>query len=449
MTHMKILSSRIPFVLLAGDVVAFIIGLYLTLLFRYGLGLSFSIVASHALPFALLFVVWILVFFIFGLYEKRSIVLRNTLLTTLFRAQIVNALLAITFFYFIPFFSITPKTNLFLYVLLSSSVIMWWRFNGYYLTGVKKREDAIIIGGGEEVMELKREVNANEHYALRFISSIDVDALSSIDFQKEVVEKVYSEEISVIVVDLHNPKVEAILPTLYNLIFSRVRFIDMHKVYEDVFNRVPLSLIRESWFLENISTAPKVVYDTLKRLMDITLASILAIPSLILFPFVALAIKLDDGWKIFICQNRIGKNGGKISIYKFRTMNVDDSGKWLSGGDARITRVGAFLRKSRIDELPQLWNVIKGDISLIGPRPDIYDLGVKLGKDIPYYAIRNVITPGLSGWAQIEQIKPPQSFEETKLRLAYDFFYIKNRSFLLDLKIALRTVKTLLSRVGL
>ncbi len=449
MTHMKILSSRIPFVLLLGDVVAFIIGLYLTLLFRYGYGLNSVTIFNHVLPFSFLFIVWILVFFISGLYEKRSIVLRNTLLSVLIKAQVVNALLAIVFFYFIPFFAITPKTNLFLYIVLSSLVIIWWRFNGYYLTGVKKREDAIIIGGGEEVVELKREVNANENYALRFISSIDVDALSSIDFQKEVVEKVYSEEISVIVVVLHNPKIESVLPTLYNLIFSRVRFIDMHKVYEDVFNRVPLSLIRESWFLENISTAPKIVYDSIKRISDIVLASILAIPSALLFPFVSLAIKLDDGGDILISQNRIGKNNGQIRIYKFRSMKVNDGGKWLTDGDERVTRIGKFLRKSRIDELPQLWNVIKGDISLIGPRPDIYDLGVKLGKDIPYYAIRNVITPGLSGWAQIEQIKPPQSFEETRLRLAYDFFYIKNRSLLLDLKIALRTVKTLLSRLGL
>lgn len=116
--------------------------------------------------------------------------------------------------------------------------------------------------------------------------------------------------------------------------------------------------------------------------------------------------------------------------------------------DKRITRVGSFLRKSRIDELPQLWNVLRGDISLIGPRPDIYDLGQELAHNIPYYTVRSTIKPGLSGWAQISQDLPPQSLEETKLRLAYDLYYVKNRSIVLDGQIIIKTIRTLLSRGG-
>jgi exopolysaccharide biosynthesis polyprenyl glycosylphosphotransferase len=423
--------------------------LAIALFIRYGDSLSWYIVSDHVLPFSVLFVLWCVVFFVYGLYEKRSVILRNSLFSTLIQSQIWNALIAVVFFYFIPFVGIAPKTNLFLHIVISSLIIFWWRSRGYYFFGSKKREEAFLIAGGSDAEELKREVNASENYNIRFVSSVDVNGLEQLDFQGEILKKIYADEISVIVVDLHNPKVEKILPSLYNLIFSQVRFIDMNKVYEDIFDRVPLSLIKENWFLENISTAPKFVYDSMKRVMDILIAGLLGVVVIPFFPFVVLAIKIEDGGDAFISQKRIGKNNSLINIFKFRSMNISDGGKWVSDGDNRITKVGSFLRKSRIDELPQLWNVIKGDMSLIGPRPDIYDLGMKLSKEIPYYTIRSIIKPGLSGWAQIRQDLPPQSLEETKMRLSYDFYYIKNRSFLLDLKIALKTIKTLLSRMGI
>ena len=128
----------------------------------------------------------------------------------------------------------------------------------------------------------------------------------------------------------------------------------------------------------------------------------------------ALAIKIEDGGPVFITQERFGSGNRIIKILKFRTMKTSDGGIWLTEGDSRITKTGAFLRKLRIDELPQLWSVINGDLSLIGPRPDIVDLGKKLMREIPYYNVRYLIKPGLSGWAQIKQDFPPQSVEETK-----------------------------------
>jgi lipopolysaccharide/colanic/teichoic acid biosynthesis glycosyltransferase len=122
---------------------------------------------------------------------------------------------------------------------------------------------------------------------------------------------------------------------------------------------------------------------------------------------------------------------------------------WLPVSENKVTRIGHFLRKSRIDELPQALSIIKGDMSLIGPRADIIDLGKRLAGEIPYYSIRTVVTPGLTGWAQINQEKPPQSVEETKTRLTYDLFYIKHRSVMLDFVITLRTLKTILSREGM
>jgi lipopolysaccharide/colanic/teichoic acid biosynthesis glycosyltransferase len=280
------------------------------------------------------------------------------------------------------------------------------------------------------------------------VLSINLDTTSAEEAQRLLSEMVSNGDVSAIVVDFYDAKAQAILPELYKLLFSKVRFVDMHKVYEDVFGRVALSLLNHSWFLENISAYPKYTYNALKRIMDFFIALGLGLVSILIYPLVYIAIKLDDGGPVFITQERVGRDGAIIRIPKFRSMRSSDKGVWVKEGDDRITRVGRVLRKSRVDELPQLLSVLKGDMSLVGPRPDILALGAELSAQIPYYAMRNIIKPGLSGWAQTRQELPPQSLEETRVRLSYDFYYIKYRSLFLDLKIALQTLATLASRMG-
>jgi len=459
---MKILNRRETLVLFVGDLVAFFLALWIALVFRYGEIPSTSIIFSHSVPFSLLFILWTLVFFIAGLYEKHTLVFKGKLPALILNTQVANSLLAVVFFYLFPFFGITPKTVLAIHLVISFILIVIWRVAVVPRLGFRERERAILIGADtrvseeavrngsakSEMQELKEEVNGNERYNLSFISSVNLEALDGIAFQKEVIEKVYSEGVTSIVIDLKHEKAEAILPSLYNLIFSNVRFLDMYKVYEEVFDRIPLSLVGYNWFLENISFSPHTMYDPLKRGMDVLVASVLGALSLIFYPFVILAIKIEDGGPVFIMQERIGQGNRMVNLWKFRSMRGSDAGKWVTEEDNRITRVGRILRKTRIDELPQLWNILRGDLSLIGPRPDIVGLGKKLAQELPYYTVRNLIKPGLSGWAQIKQDIAPQSLEETRERLAYDLYYLKNRSFILDLIIALKTVKTLLSRTG-
>ncbi|GMU74426.1 MAG: sugar transferase [Candidatus Campbellbacteria bacterium] len=447
--HMgKIVNRWEPLVLFLGDVLFLYFSLWLTLALRWFEFPTGNLFENHIQPFTIIFALWIIAFFIAGLYDKHTTFLKKQIPTIIFNAQLINSGLAILFFYLIPYFGITPKTTLFIFLVVSFVCIVLWRRYSLMLFDAPDRQSALLIGSGPEMDQLKREVNANSRYGIYFVSSLDLSDVSNTDFQKEIVERVYADRITTIVVDTKHDNVEQILPKLYNLIFSDVRFVDMHRVYEDIFDRVPLSLVQYSWFLENISTYPKYVYSMFKRLMDICISIPLSLVSAVLFPFVYLAIRFDDGGPTFIIQERVGKDNKLIKIPKFRTMHTSDRGVWVKENDDRITRVGKVLRKTRIDELPQLLSVIKGDLSLVGPRPDIYDLGMKLSKEIPYYTVRNIIKPGLSGWAQIKQKLPPQSLEETKIRLAYDFYYIKNRSFFLDLKIALKTVATLLSRAG-
>lgn len=442
------LNRREPIILFIGDLIAFSVALWVALAVRYGAIPSADLLSRHWAPFSTLFLLWTFVFFVAGLYEKHTLVFKGKLPSLILNTQVANSLLAVVFFYLIPSFGITPKIVLAVYLVISFLLVVLWRMFLVPHFGFRHRENAILIGAGEEMEELRKEMNGNERYNLTFVSSVDLNQLDGIAFQEEVVKKVYSEGVTSIVIDLKHDKAAAILPALYNLIFSNVRFLDMYKVYEEVFDRIPLSLVGYNWFLENISFSPHTMYDTLKRMMDVAIAGALGIVSLIVYPFVIIAIKLEDNGPVFITQERIGQGNRIIKLWKFRSMDRGDYTKWVTEGDNRITRVGRFLRKSHIDEFPQFWNVVRGDLSLIGPRPDLVALGKKLANELSYYTVRNLIKPGLSGWAQIKQDIIPQSLEETRERLAYDLYYLKNRSFILDLTIALKTMKTLLSRTG-
>ncbi len=449
---MSFLNRKEPLILLLGDLGSFIVALWLSLLIRNLEVPSREFFLTHLLPFSILFIVWIFVFYVSGLYEKHTTILKSKLPSILASTQLVNSALAVAFFYLIPFFGITPKIVLFIYLFVSLGLVLSWRIYGYFIIGRGHPNSAILIGSGDEMRELLEEVNNNPIYNLRFVSSVDLNRADEKGFWDEIVSRIYSENVSVVAIDLANENVEPVLPHLYNLIFSKISFVDMHKIYEDIFDRVPLSLLKYNWFLENISTEPRITYDAYKRLMDIAISLPLTLLSLVFYPFVWLAIKLDDGGSIFVRQERIGRRGQIISLFKFRSMerndlNLDSD----THTENKITRVGKFLRDTRIDELPQLWSVLKGEMSLIGPRPELPSGVTHYMKEIPYYNVRHLIKPGLSGWAQIYQEKHPHhgiDVSETATKLSYDLYYIKNRSLLLDMKIALRTIKTLISIAG-
>jgi lipopolysaccharide/colanic/teichoic acid biosynthesis glycosyltransferase len=321
---------------------------------------------------------------------------------------------------------------------------------------------AVLIADGEEAIELVDEVNNNPRYSYHFLRIIDQKTANATpDFSQKLLDLIHREKIEVIVADPHATYVEQVLPNIFQMTFEQfeITFFNFYNMYESTFDRVPLSALRYDWFLAHVSQSKSILYNTVKRLLDIVGAVILGVIFLLLLPFIALAIRLEGRGEIFITQERLGQYNRRIRVYKLRTMTANQaaSSTWTTEDTKRgntITRVGAFLRKTSIDEVPQVWNILKGEMSLIGPRNDILGLAERLAKEIPYYAIRNFVKPGVSGWAQTHQHYmgdniSPQSLEETQMRLAYDLYYVKNKSLLLDLEIALRTVKTLLSRFGI
>jgi len=229
--------------------------------------------------------------------------------------------------------------------------------------------------------------------------------------------------------------------------------LSVAQMIEEVEERLPLSLHRE-YSLESWSTTPitaHVISIRLKRAMDILgaliLTGVLALPAAI----AALATRLSDGGPALYSQRRVGQGGHLFNIYKIRSMIIDaekTSGPvWSATNDSRITRFGSFLRKSRLDEVPQLWNVLTGEMSLVGPRPERPEFTNKLATIIPLYESRHIVKPGLTGWAQV---KYPYgaSVDEALNKLEYDLFYIRNWSLLLDLRILLKTVGVIIFRRG-
>ena len=207
--------------------------------------------------------------------------------------------------------------------------------------------------------------------------------------------------------------------------------------------------------MANLHEQHKKIYDRFRILTDYVLAVFIGIFFIVTFPLVALAIKLNSRGRIFFVQNRIGRQGLVFKVYKYRTMmSLSADGSAETGGpqfaadkDARITSVGKILRLTRLDEIPQFINILKGQMSVIGPRPERPEFVRQLTEKMPYYPLRHLIKPGLTGWAQINNAYYG-TIEENLRKLEYDLFYIKNRSFTLDVAIILRTINTVLRLAG-
>ncbi len=248
----------------------------------------------------------------------------------------------------------------------------------------------------------------------------------------------------------HASKVEA-----EKLVHIRLAGTPVHALsdyYEKHWYKIPVNQIGDDWFLrsQGFSMISSPLSHRLKRVIDIVLALILLVLTLPIVLLAAIAIKATSAGTIFFQQTRVGLQGQNFTIYKLRTMQQDaekDGVQWAQTNDPRITKVGSFLRSSRIDELPQCWNVLKGDMSFVGPRPERPEFTQKLVQDIPYYDLRHLVKPGLSGWAQV-MFPYGASTNDALRKLEYELYYIKNQSFLLDLNIMIRTFMVMFQRLG-
>jgi len=432
------------FLFFVADVAALYAGLFITLLIRYGAGFYGQFLETHVIPFTVVFVLWIIVFYIAGLYDLRR--LRNNLdfVKTLFLCLGVNAALSIALFYLIPAFGIAPKTNLLLFIVVFAVIeVFWRRLLNRAMTFGGAPNAALVIGDDAMAAEIKKTIAENPQLGYALTAEMDEKAAYA---SPEAVKAIARQEgVNLIIIPNKLKHEPALVAALYELFAAGIVVTDLVSFYELIMRKVPLSGVQETWFLENI--AQKVsFYDPLKRASEFVGALALGI---ILLPFelvIAILVAITSRGPVIYKQVRVGEKGKNFTLYKFRTMRVDaekDGAQWAAGrNDTRTTAIGGMLRASHLDELPQLWNIVRGDLSFVGPRPERPEFVAKLADRIPYYEVRLFIKPGVTGWAQINH-RADLTDADVAEKLQYDIYYLKNRSPILDWAIILKTIKTM------
>ncbi|MFZ5559771.1 MAG: sugar transferase [Patescibacteria group bacterium] len=450
------------FILLLGDILILYASLIIALTIRYQ-GFDFDILKTHFFPFSIIYLIWLIIFYIHDLYELDIAKNNIEFSSALIRALIIGGLISIVFFYLAPNFAfgaITPKTNLFLNILVFVVLFYGWRYLFNLVAGsMKIKVNTAIIGYNPQAIELAKEIIKNPQlgYKLKLIiknhekiDKTDLPEIKITEGLKNLKEALEQEKIAVAIVAPEIYQSPDLIQSLFECIRYKIDFVNLSEFYENLTQKVPLAAINQVWFLENISQRNRVLYESFKRIFDLIFASALLIVSLPFWLIIALVIKSESPGPVFYKQIRIGQGGKPFKVIKFRSMIKEaekDGPKMAQENDPRVTKFGRFLRKTRLDELPQLWSVIRGQMSFVGPRAERPEFHQELKAKIPFYQERYLIKPGLSGWAQIKY-GYTSSLEDNFEKIQHDLFYVKNRSFILDLSIILKTINIILRGGG-
>lgn len=372
-------------------------------------------------------------------------------------------LLAYSLLFIIQQESNLPRIGVGAFLLFASILTLSWRMafiRLYKSTGQRRR--VLVIGAGkagQTLAELYRNLGTRSFNIIGFVDDDrqkankvfhGVPVLGTTSHLLNLIE-VY--HISDLVVAINGEIRGAAFQTILDAQERGVDVTRMPLLYEEMTSRVPIHHLESDWIIRSFVDGLYVsgLYLLSKRLLDIIGATVGLIIFLVLLPFLSFAIWLDSGLPIFYSQDRLGKGGVRFKIYKFRSMRTDTEADGLASltteNDPRVTRVGKFLRRSRLDELPQFWSVLRGEMSLVGPRAERPGLVNEYQKQIPFYRARLLVKPGLTGWAQINY-GYVASVTETVIKLEYDLYYIKHRTLTMDMAIILRTISTVLRFIG-
>lgn len=429
------------FIILLGDIIILYGALALTLLIRYGPNYFETSFKAHLKPFSIIFLVWLLAFYLADLYKGKHLRVGLETIQAFVLVIVSSAAVSVILFYLFPsFFKLTPKTNLVIFTLSFGILNFGWRLvlaKIYISSGWRDR--LLIIGDSPIINSVIDYLKRNLQIGYDVISQIK--EISGVKTKHDINKSITANHINAIVVQSHFKKDPEITKVIYRLLSSKIAVMDFAAFYEMIFQKVPLEELEESWFIEKITTR-RHLHDAVKKIVDIGLSLFLLIILLPLIFIIAILTKLSSRQgPVVYKQERMGANNKLFTLYKFGTMRIDQGPLWTLENDKRLTLLGRFLRYSHLDEIPQLYNILKGDISFIGPRPERKELA-ELYQQLPYYEIRHIIKPGLTGWAQLNY-KPSASVEEAKEKLEYDIYYVKNRSLVLDLLILIKTIRLL------
>lgn len=430
------------YIVFLGDAALLYATLALTLLVRYR-ELDPEMLGTHVAAFTPLFAIFLLIFYASRLYDIVSAQSVEAMLLQTFYPLLLGVTVAVVYFYFLGAElpgAIEPRTNLALFFAIFALLFFSWHRFAHRLFGKALIARAVAVGNKTETDKLAGLLREYPEYGYQIVYAADKN-----EWSLNLMRKLIRENgVTTIIAAPHSLKL--FTPHIAELTNLQIDFWNLVPFYETRLERIPLSLVEESWLLEKIVWREPRLSMLVKTATDRALAAGFLAITLPLWPLIALAIKLISEGPVFYAQTRIGCNGKPFTLLKFRTMRRDaelQGPKWADTNDARITPIGKILRKLQLDELPQLWNILKGDMSFVGPRPERPEFAEQLREAIPFYDLRHLVKPGLTGWAQIN-FRYGASIEDAREKLEYDLYYVKNRSLALDLAVMIKTLNVIL-----
>jgi exopolysaccharide biosynthesis polyprenyl glycosylphosphotransferase len=473
--------STWPLLLLAGDVAMFCLSVPIGfMLSRRSLEFPGLLINVFAIPIILMGLTYILVLYVANLYDHYQDFRRRENISQVILSSLIGTVILIIFYTF-PTHQVMGRGFIEWQGVAFVWLLVLWRYLFSALAlPVRLQRNVLIVGGGKGGEAILQAVKSHQNSGLVVAGFLDdnlqktgasIGGAPVLGSTGQLDEIIQQYKIGMVVVAITQEKSPTLLNNLVRLSFTGLQVIDMPSLYEFLTGKLPTDHISDVWILLHSLNRAKLYYRHFKRITDVVLAATgLAItwPAWIV---IAAAIKLDSPGPVFFRQERLGKDSKPFHIIKFRTMIQEaerDGPQFARRGDPRITRVGRILRRGRLDELPQLYNILKGEMSFIGPRPerevfvrefqqlipnlreghrgtDPQGHQVQCGyrERIPYYSYRLLIKPGVTGWAQVFHAYTA-TLEETKEKLRYDLYYIKNMSLVLDLAILLKTIRIVL-----
>ena len=424
---------------------------------RLGDPVWLSLTAPDTLRRALLIaLVCQLCFYYSDLYDRPILADRRDLVVRVLRALGATSLILAAIYFWSPDLIIGRGVFAIAGVLVIALMLGWRVLFEWLTRHVAPRQRLLVVGTNPAAVGLARELYQRQELGAEIVGFIDPDPArvgapvinpGVIGTIEDIPAIVRARHIDRVVVSLSDARGKLPMDKLLEMKLQGVRFDHLAALYEEYTGKIAIENLRPSWLIFSAGFRKGRLLSAVKRGIDIAGSAIGLLLSLPLLALVAIAVKTTSRGPLFYHQQRVGRQGRVFSVHKFRSMRQDaEAGTgavWATRNDTRVTPIGRFIRRTRLDEVPQLWNVLKGEMSLVGPRPERPEFVTGLTRTIPFYGERHAIRPGLTGWAQVRYTYGA-STEDAMEKLQYDLFYIKNMSIALDLFIMFDTVKTVL-----
>ena len=450
--------------LLFGDILMVLLALILALAFwaQSDQGSSFSLDFLLATPFwfFLLPVLWLLL--LSSLYqEKRAADWTETLRVIAIAAVIALAFYSVVYFFNTP--KSLPRRGVAAFVGAALILTLIWRFIYIHVfTAPQFLRRVLLVGGGETgqiILKILRSMHPQPFVVVGIIDDdpekigTEIEGYPVFAGSDKLLETISNQDVTDLIVAISGKMQGRMFQALLDAQEKGAEITRMPVVYEELLHRVPIRYLEADWILRSFvdQTRVNMFNEVAKRLTDIIISALGLILLTPMLPFISIAIILDTGFPIFYIQKRMGRNGVLYNIYKFRTMRQDAEAngqpQWAEEKDRRATRVGVLLRKTHLDEFPQFYNVLKGEMSIVGPRAERPELVEWFQQHVPFYRARLLVRPGITGWAQVNQ-QYASTIDETIEKLEYDLYYIKHRNLGMDFRTMLRTPSMILGLRG-